>query len=303
MVTNRSFGNMTTKHPQPRPGVFIIFSLFIFLFSVYNTSCDKKNKIKYTSPPGYDLNKPYLYKLPSSLDEISGVDFYPKDSSVFAIEDEHGWLYKIFLKTPLKIERWKFGKAGDYEDVAMADSVFYVLNSKGKLEKLKFIGDSVILKTFNFSEEGKNEYETLFYDKDHRRLIIICKDCENDQKKELTSLAFDPSTDSFSIAFVISTLKIKEQLKEEKFKFKPSAAAIHPLTGELYIISSVDKVLVILNKDHTVKSSYPINPDLFKQPEGLTFTKKGDLIISNESAKTGSANILFFKFENPNNQQ
>jgi hypothetical protein len=44
---------------------------------------------------------------------------------------------------------------------------------------------------------------------------------------------------------------------------------------------------------------YKINPKLYKQPEGLTFTSKGDLIISNESADIGAANILFFKYKSP----
>jgi hypothetical protein len=66
----------------------------------------------------------------------------------------------------------------------------------------------------------------------------------------------------------------------------------------------VNKALVILNKDHTVKGSYKINPGLFKQPEGLTFTKKGDLIISNEAAGKGSAaDILFFKYNQLNHRQ
>src|SRR5258705_9280115 len=107
--------------------------------------------------------------------------------------------------------------------------------------------------------EGKNEYETLFYDSTLHQLIVICKNCEDDEKKEVSSWALDPSTDSFSPSFSISTFKIKEQLKETKFKFKPSAGAIHPLTGELYLVSSVDKVLVIFNKDHSVKNSYRID--------------------------------------------
>jgi hypothetical protein len=35
---------------------------------------------------------------------------------------------------------------------------------------------------------------------------------------------------------------------------------------------------------------------LFKQPEGITFTPKGDMIISNEAADRGVAEILLFKY-------
>ena len=282
------------------------FLAFFFVFSgilISHTSCKRKEK-QYVNPPGYELNRPYQYKLPTVLDEISGLVYYAKDSSLFAIQDEKGFLFKIHLKTPLEIEKWKFSTGADYEDIALVDSNFYVLKSKGALERFKFsAGDSIQLRSFKFGEGGKNEFETLFYDSTLHRLIVICKNCEADKKNEVSSWAFDPSTDSFSTSFAINTAKMKEQLNEEKLKFKPSAGAINPLTGELYLVSSIDKVLVILNKDHSVKNSYRIDPGLFKQPEGMTFTPRGDLIISNESANAGPADILFFKYHKINNQQ
>ena len=110
--------------------------------------------------------------------------------------------------------------------------------------------------------------------------------------------------DTFSSSFKIETGTIREEVGEdEKFRFKPSAAAIHPITGELYIIASVNHILVILNKDRSVKHAYKINPGLFKQPEGLTFTPNGDLIISNEAADKGAADMLIFKYNKLNKRQ
>ncbi len=80
-------------------------------------------------------------------------------------------------------------------------------------------------------------------------------------------------------------------------KFKPSAAAIHPVTKELYIISSVSSALAIADRDGKVKSAYSLDNKIFKQPEGLTFTPAGDMIVSNESAGIGSGNILIFKYK------
>jgi hypothetical protein len=81
--------------------------------------------------------------------------------------------------------------------------------------------------------------------------------------------------------------------KEEKFK--PSAAAIHPLTKELYIVSSVNKALVIADRNGKVRKVYRLDPGIFKQPEGITFSPAGDLFISNEAADVGAANILIYK--------
>jgi uncharacterized protein YjiK len=274
------------------------FLCLIFVSTLFFFSCD--SRISFPNPPGYDFSKPYVYRLPTALDEISGVVYYPKDNSVFAIQDEKGWLFKIYLESPLRIERWKFSNSGDYEDVSLVDSQFFVLKSKGVIEKFKFFsGDSLTFQSFKLPEEARNEFETLFYDSSLRKLVLVCKNCEHDKKNEVSSRAFDPNTDSFSSSFTISTSKVREQLDEEKIKFKPSAAAIDPLTGELYILASVNKALVILNKDHSVKNCYKINPALFKQPEGITFTPRGDLIISNEAADKNAADILFFQYHKP----
>jgi hypothetical protein len=146
--------------------------------------------------------------------------------------------------------------------------------------------------------QGKNEFEVLYLDKEHNRLIMLCKDCEADDSNSLTAWAFDPGTSTFSPnpAYVIDVRKIEDLMQEKKVKFKPSAAAIHPLTGQLFIISSINKVLVVADKSGVPEKVYKINPQLFKQPEGLTFSPEGHLIISNEAGNSGAANILVFKY-------
>jgi hypothetical protein len=277
--------------------VFCQLLIPIFLSVIILAESCSRSSHSYSSPPGYNFSKPYVYKLPTTLDEISGLFFYPKDSGIFAIQDEKGWLFKIHLRNPLQIERWKFSNGADYEDLSLVDSTFYVLKSKGILEKFKFATpDSVSLQSFPVGGV-KNEFETLFYDSAMHQLILICKNCEQDTRTEVSSFAFDISSDTFSPSFKIETATIRDQLGEDdKFRFKPSAAAIHPLTRELYILASVNRALVILNKDHTVKNTYKIDPGLFKQPEGITFTPKGDLIICNEAADRGTGELLFFKY-------
>ena len=50
-----------------------------------------------SSPKDYDLNNPSVLYLNEVMAEISGIYFYQKDSSVFAISDESGYLFKIHL--------------------------------------------------------------------------------------------------------------------------------------------------------------------------------------------------------------
>jgi hypothetical protein len=263
--------------------------------------CSPKDPVNLESPPGYILHTPWLLKLPPALDEISGIVYYPKDKSILAINDEFGWLYKVSLKEDPDIKKWKYSTGADFEDLVLIDSTFYVLESNGNIIRFKFItSDSVDREEFTFPTTSKNEFEILYRDLLRNRLILLCKDCEVDDKNSLTAFAFNLDSMGYEInpAFVIDVRKIEDLMDEKKLRYKPSAAAIHPLTKELYIISSVNKVLVVADLVGIPKKVYKINPKLFKQPEGLTFTSKGDMFVSNESADIGAANILFFQYKN-----
>lgn len=252
------------------------------------------------SPPGYNMKSAIQVKLPLELDEISGVVYYPVDSSIFAINDEKGWLYKI--KKGRKIQRWKFSQGADFEDVVLLDSIFYVLQSNGNIMRLTFSGQNTVnVQHFYFDKtgQGANEFEILYYDPGKRKMILICKDCESDKKKSLTTFSFDPHSGQYNdSSFQVDVTKIAAAIGEEKIRFKPSAASINPKTGELFIISAINKLLVIADTDGHFKQAYKIDPGVFKQPEGLGFTPAGDLIISNEAADVGVADILFFTYQN-----
>jgi uncharacterized protein YjiK len=276
------------------PFNFVFILLLLSMASCQNTSYDNL-----TSPPEYDLNKPAVVRLPSYLDEISGLAYYPKDKSAFAISDEKGWLYKIFLSGNMAIQRWKFAKKADFEDVVLSDSTFYVLKSTGDLLSLQFNShDSIRIKTYPSPLPGKNEFEILYLDKEQHRLIMLCKKCDPDDNNSLTALAFDLSSRSFSPkpAYIIDIRKIETLIDEKKVRFKPSAAAIHPITGKLFIISAINKILVVADQNGNPEKVYKISPKLYKQPEGMTFTPEGHLLISNESKDIGAANILIFKY-------
>lgn len=253
------------------------------------------------SPPGYNMKTTIQVKLPLELDEISGVAYYPVDSSIFAINDEKGWLYKI-KKRGREIQRWKFSPGADFEDVVLLDSIFYVLQSNGNIMRLTFSEQNTVnVQQFYFDKTGqsKSEFEILYYDPVKKKMILICKDCELDKKKSLTTFSFDPHSGQYNdSSFRIDVTKIAAAIGEEKIRFKPSAASINPKTGELFIISAINKLLVVADTNGQFKQAYKIDPGIFKQPEGLTFTPAGDLIISNEAADVGVADILFFTYQN-----
>jgi uncharacterized protein YjiK len=274
---------------------FLISFFALCLFSHCRTTTS------YKSPAGYNFTNPEKFELPAALNEISGITFFNESpDTILAIEDEDGRLYNYCLSNK-KLSYCRFAKKGDYEDVA-------VLNNN-KVAVLKSDGTVCI---FPLPERGKErtdstmqynavlppgEYEGLFADGD--TLFALCKNCRADKASaEVTVYAAvqdAKGTINTASSFAIDVSKIQAHSKEGKIKFHPSALAKNPVTHDWYIISSVNKLLLVLDKYRNVKEVYPIDPALFKQPEGIAFNQNGDLCISNEGGG-GAANILLFRY-------
>lgn len=279
---------------------FILILFFFAKFHSFEGCSSNKNTLQLTCKE-YDLDRPYKLKLGDALTEISGISFYAKDSSVFAISDENGNLYKIYLNKNLLTEEWQFDKTFDFEDVVFHDNTFYVLESNGNIETLNFSekGDTIFNRKSKFPEgdKRKNEFESIYYDDTYHGLIMICKDCENDKKNSVSAWTFDPSNDTYTPSqFSINVKSIAEKTREEKLKLKPSAAAINPLTKDIWTLASTNQLLIVTDQKGNTKNVYTLDPIIFNQPEGITFTPWGDLIISNEAGdKYGASNLLIFK--------
>ena len=237
--------------------------------------CQQKKSAPYPTLPGYDLASPIIMHLRSELDEISGLAYYAKDTSLFAINDETGLLYKIYVRNDIEINRWKFDEGADFEDVVLVDSTFHVLQSNGNIYSFKVLSkDSVVAQKTRLPDDEKNEFEAMYYDEVSGKIILICKDCKRDNKKMVSALAFDPRDFSFSKQpfYELDGEEIVTKSGSAEKKFKPSAAAINPVSKDLYIISSVSKCIVVADRMGKIKNVVPLNPRMFKQPEGITFS-------------------------------
>jgi len=261
------------------------------------------------SPPGYNLGAPKKFVLGDDLHEISGITFLRGNpDTLYAEEDEDGKLFYIHLGDG-KYTYQKFGKRGDYEDVTILDNKeFVLLRSDGSLYvfPVGYVREGEMRKKDRGEEVREyehilpqGEYEGLFGD-DNGRLIALCKNCPDDDQKDEVSgyvLQYDARhalavTEHFRVD--LSSLKLTSI--NRKVRFHPSCLARHPLTREWYIISSVNKLLLVLDEKWKVKASYRLDPSLFKQPEGLAFDRKGNMYISNEGGE-GNANVLLFNYK------
>lgn len=244
----------------------------------------------------YNLQAPEVISLPDDVNEISGMA-YGKEGHVFAVDDEKGSLFRISLQQEPVVEEWKFGRKRDFEGLVLVDKVFYLLSSDGTVVYFPAALPPQEIKEEKLSQKGRNEFEIIFKDPAASRLLLLCKSCKHDKKSEVSVFAFNIASKSFEEK-PVATLReeeIEALLNEKPGRFKPSAANVHPLTGDIYIVSSINRLLVVTDGKFRVKEVHKLDENLFKQPEGLCFTPSGDLLISNEAAGQGSATILLFR--------
>ncbi|MBC7400370.1 MAG: SdiA-regulated family protein, partial [Mucilaginibacter sp.] len=104
----------------------ITVGLFLVGAMLAGLSCIEQKS--YTSPPGYDLNKPVKYNMSEGLLEISGIAFHHGNpDSLYAEQDEKGHIYYLKLGDKKTPGYSKFGKSGDYEDIAILNDQVVLL--------------------------------------------------------------------------------------------------------------------------------------------------------------------------------
>jgi hypothetical protein len=290
---NNMIGNIKTL-PSIIPGI---------LFLILLISCNG-NRIRYT-PRGYNITKPQTMNLGTRLDEISGI-CWVSDSIILANNDESGRIFAINIMEPgnLDYTNVKFGEKDDYEDIVKVDSAIYLLVATGKIVRVMNYQDETNIQAETVAELPgvENEFESLYYDKDINSLIMVCKDCHREKNKIRSAYRYDLSSNKLidSPYYQIQMDQIRKITEDAEVDFRPSAASINPMDKKVYLVSSIGKLMVVVNaKTWKVEQAFGISALLFPQPEGITFSDKGDMFISNEIASEQAATIHKFRYTKP----
>lgn len=271
-------------------------------------------------PFAYEVNAPDgRFELPSYLEEISGLSYFGK-GKIACVQDEKGNIYVFDLDDRKIGEKYEFGDDGDYEDIAVVGKTAYILENNGDIYRVRnFRKKDRKVKKYNTPLKEKNNAEGMTYDPLTNALLIACKGSPSIQnensyegykaiyrfdleKKELEEeplyLVDLNRLDSYMdrSAFAKFSAKVARRLGfiESETSFQPSGIAIDPLSGDIFIISSVGKLLVVLEREGKVLDVKELDPDIFRQPEGICFSPEGDMYISNEG-QGGKGYVLKFK--------
>ena len=280
----------------------IIFSVITLASFIMLLSCIQKQTS--SSPIGYNFAKPVKYNVPAQLSEISGIAFNKgKSNIIYAEDDENGRVY-FFREGDKNVKFTEFKETGDFEDIAICNNQVIMLQSKGVLFTIPLteIGKPVTEKAHkNKDLLPDGEYEGMYADENTSDVYVLCKHCTTDKtSKESSGFIFKLASDGSlkqSGDFKINVKHIEGLLGVDKISFHPSALARSPLSNDWYILSSVNKILVVADAKWKIREVYKLDQNLFTQPEGMAFDSANNLYISNEGHAPQPGNILKFMYK------
>lgn len=269
--------------------------IFIALF----TQCKAQNQ-----QIAYALDRPdQVLNLPDRLLEVSGLTSI--DHQTFAcVQDEKGIVFIYDAKENAIQKEYNFHLDGDYEGITEAHGDMYVLRSDGMLfEITDYKNPGYEVKKYDTGIPAEDN-EGLCFDPQEDRLLIGSKSKPTNESKKTSKrviYGFDLKTHKLSsepaFEFDVDQLeafaksnkvplpaKVKKDgtRKEPKLKFKTSAIAIHPVTGELYLLSAKDHFIFVFDREGKLLIMQPLDEKRYNKAEGITFYDNGDMLITNE---------------------
>ncbi|MCB9207499.1 MAG: SdiA-regulated domain-containing protein [Ignavibacteriales bacterium] len=272
---------------------------FILLLSL-TISCLHCDASKNNSANNFNRKIIKVVKLPSSLDEVSGITF-SSEGNLFCHNDESGIIFQLDTLTGKLVKYFQIGSWGieaDFEDIAIAGERFFLITSSGILYEFK---EGTNLEKVEFKEidlgfSSNYEIEGLCCDPETNSLLIASKKYagkKNKGKRAVYSFLLETNSLVDVPRFLLSLEEI-----ENKFgikEFFPSAISREPKTGNFHILSSKGGSSIIeIDNNGNLLAGFKLSNKKHPQPEGLAFTKNGKMFITDE-AVNGAARITIYQ--------
>lgn len=259
----------------------------------------------------YSFDRPEsVVDLPRELDEVSGLTI-GRGGALYAVQDEKGIVFELDKHSGDVIQRIQFGKKGDYEGIAYMDGHVFVLRSDGALFHVGMDDPGEVV-TYDSALHSSCDAEGLAAQAARGRLLIACKEEAGEGLQHHRAMyAFDLTTKKFveEPAYVIDLQTLRSATDDgllrrilraaldpvvDVERFRPSAIDIHPMTGEIYVVSSSAQSILVLDAQGKPRELEVLSKKLFEQPEGLAFLPDGGLLISSERGQRKRATLMQF---------
>jgi len=268
----------------------------LFILSLVIISSDAFGQADSTF--AYDLKNPdEVYVLPEYLEEVSGLSYYDANQLAM-LNDEQGRMYVYDLNSREVVHRVRFHGNGDFEGIERVGDYIYAIKSNGKLYRFNVQMEGVV-EEINTPFDSDNNVEGLGHDPRTNHLLFALKgdgDIKDVEVKGKAIYGYHLPTQSFQKTPIhIIQDKDLKRVVGDKFKFRPSGVAVHPVNGEIYVLSYVERSLLVFDKEGKPKNLTKLKSSLFPQPEGITFAPNGDMYISNEVEGEGGTILKFLR--------
>jgi len=278
-----------------KPGTIFLFFLIAVLSCVQKKSGDTVYHHSLMEQE-FDLTTPSKqYQLPKSLHEISGITAV-NDSIVACIADEKGEVYFYNLNSSKIDKKLKFTEKGDFEDLTNINDTMYVLDSKGTVWVIKNYLLQPEISSVVLNIEPPFELEGLCHRKDS--LFIAAKYYHNKKRDQAGGLPVWRLTQQLSVDKLLFTLPDLIQEQNEAIPFHTSAIVFDEENQRWLCLSTHGKWLIQCDYLGNILNRQQLPAQEFIQPEGICFTPKGDLLISNEGRDGAGTILLFSRLKN-----
>lgn len=263
-------------------------------------SATEANESKSTvnQPIPYNLTEPSdRIDLPRDLREVSGLSYY-KPGRLAMIQDELAVVFIYDLAKKRVIDEHVFGTKGDYEGVEFVNGELYALRNDGELyhftpiDGIKTLGTGNPTRHIKIDLPGKNDMEGLGYDPKLNALLLATKDAANGGTDKPIYF-YDLKNEALWRGPVLKQTDLQAFGARQDADIKPSGIAVHPKTGEYYVLASAGRSLIITNRNGKLLSLVALDKSVFRQPEGICFAPDGTLFIASEGGE-GSGYLLRF---------
>lgn len=236
------------------------------------------------------------------LKEISGLAA-GEGNLVYAHNDEKGKIFEVNIDNG-QITR-EFSLKGkktdrDYEGIARSDSNFYMVDNSGALYSFRLAGHKKKLKYKSYKTILSSRYnvEGLCYDPVLNQLLLACKNYPGKKHKGMRAIySFDLSSALFvdepRVLLKISDVvnydqagflnKLQHLLGlSDDLTFEPSGIEWDSETGHFLIIAANGRWMIEITRNGQIVDRIRLDHQRHKQPEGITITTSGKLVISDE---------------------
>lgn len=231
------------------------------------------------------------WKLPGRLEEISGLAM-TLDNHLMAHNDEKAVIHEIDYQNGAIVKAFQLSDMknpvnDDFEGIATVNDQVYLVTSSGRIyEGSRGADEESVLYNIYATGVGRDyEIEGLAYDASLRALLLMCKGARRADLKEQLVLyrwSLDKKQLIEDAHIVIPVVEFTRHIEGKEFQ--PSGIERHPVSGNYFVVAARQKAIAEITPGGQVVAAKRLPAQWHRQPEGITFTADGTLIIADEGS-------------------